>query len=305
VILAEGYVMTPGESLISPFNSRVTPGYFEAMNVPLIRGRFFTASDDDPAPKVIIVDDRLAKRFWGSADPIGRRLWQPDAASELKDGPGPKSKFFTVVGVVGSVTTTGITEKAPVGTYYFAMAQDAARTVTLVARTAGRPEALVGAIRRELASIDPELPFYGVRPMQERVEASLLNRRTPMMLATLFGGIALLLAAVGLYGVLTYQVSQRRREIGIRMALGSGSGEIFTMVVREGLVLVGVGLVAGLGGAFAIRRVLEAQLFGVGAMDPAVMSLVALVLGIVALAACAVPARRASRIDPLITLAEQ
>jgi ABC-type antimicrobial peptide transport system permease subunit len=185
------------------------------------------------------------------------------------------------------------------------MAQDAARTVTLVARTAGRPEALVGAIRRELASIDPELPFYGVRPMQERVEASLLNRRTPMMLATLFGGIALLLAAVGLYGVLTYQVSQRRREIGIRMALGSGSGEIFTMVVREGLVLVGVGLVAGLGGAFAIRRVLEAQLFGVGAMDPAVMSLVALVLGIVALAACAVPARRASRIDPLITLAEQ
>jgi predicted permease len=305
VILAEGYVMTPGESLISPFNSRVTPGYFEAMNVPLIRGRFFTASDDDQAPKVIIVDDRLAKRFWGSADPIGRRLWQPDAASELKDGPGPKSKFFTVVGVVGSVTTTGITEKAPVGTYYFAMAQDAARTVTLVARTAGRPEALVGAIRRELASIDPELPFYGVRPMQERVEASLLNRRTPMMLATLFGGIALLLAAVGLYGVLTYQVSQRRREIGIRMALGSGSGEIFTMVVREGLVLVGVGLVAGLGGAFAIRRVLEAQLFGVGAMDPAVMSLVALVLGIVALAACAVPARRASRIDPLITLAEQ
>jgi predicted permease len=297
--------MTPGESLISPFNSRVTPGYFEAMNVPLIRGRFFTASDDDQAPKVIIVDDRLAKRFWGSADPIGRRLWQPDAASELEDGPGPKSKFFTVVGVVGSVTTTGITEKAPVGTYYFAMAQDAARTVTLVARTAGRPEALVGAIRRELASIDPELPFYGVRPMQERVEASLLNRRTPMMLATLFGGIALLLAAVGLYGVLTYQVSQRRREIGIRMALGSGSGEIFTMVVREGLVLVGVGLVAGLGGAFAIRRVLEAQLFGVGAMDPAVMSLVALVLGIVALAACAVPARRASRIDPLITLAEQ
>jgi predicted permease len=305
VILAEGYVMKPGESLISPFKSRITPGYFEAMHVPLIRGRFFTASDDERAPKVIIVDDRLAARFWGTSDPLGRRLWNPDSPAELKDGPGPKSKYYIVVGVVGSVRTTGITEQAPVGAYYFPMAQDSARTVTLVARTAGQPEAVVGAIRRELASIDPELPFYGVRPMQERVELSLLNRRTPMMLATLFGAIALLLAAVGLYGVLTYQVSQRRREIGIRMALGSETGHIFTMIVREGLVLVAIGLVVGVAGAFAIRRAMEAQLFGVGAMDPAVMAAVSVVLGAVALVACAVPARRAARIDPLIALSEQ
>ena len=305
VILAEGYVMKPGESLISPFNTRVSPGYFEAMNVPLVRGRFFTDSDVQGAPKVIIVDDRLAARFWGATDPLGRRLWKPDSAGELKNGPGPKTTYFTVVGVVGSVRTTGITEKAPVGAYYFPMAQDAARTVTLAARSAGEPDALVTGIRRELASIDPELPFYGVRPMQERVDAAILNRRTPMMLATLFGAIALLLAAVGLYGVLTYQVSQRRREIGIRMALGSNTGHIFTMVVREGLVLVAIGLVAGVGGAFAIRRAMESQLFGVGAMDPLVMGTVALVLGAVALLACAVPARRASRIDPLIALAEQ
>lgn len=305
VILAEGYVMKQGESLISPFNSRITPGYLEAMNVPLVRGRFFSASDDERAPKVVIVDERLAARFWGTSDPIGRRMWQPDAADELAHGPGPKSVFYTVVGVVGSVRTTGITEKAPVGMYYYPMAQNTARTVTLVARSAGQPEALVGAIRRELATIDPELPFYGVRPMQERVDLSLVNRRTPMLLASLFGAIALLLAAVGLYGVLTYQVSQRRREIGIRMALGSDTGRIFTMVVREGLILVGVGLVAGLGGAFAIRRAMETQLFGVGAMDPMVMAGVSIVLGIVALLACAVPARRAARIDPLIALSEQ
>ncbi len=305
VILAEGYVMKPGESLISPFQTRVTPGYFEAMNIPLLRGRFFTASDDARAPRVIIVDEQLAARFWGTADPVGRRLWQPDSAQELSSGPGPKSKFYTVVGVVGSVRMTGLTEKAPVGSYYFPMAQDTARTVTLVVRSAGQPGALVSSIRHELAGIDPELPFYGVRPMQERVDASLINRRTPMLLASLFGAIALLLAAVGLYGVLTYQVAQRRREIGIRMALGSDTGRIFTMIVREGLVLAGIGLVAGLAGAFAIRRAMESQLFGVGPMDPQVTAAVAVVLGAVALLACAAPARRASRIDPLIALSDQ
>ena len=305
VILAEGYVMKPGESLISPFNTRVTPGYFEAMGVPLIRGRFFSASDDAKAPAVIIVDERLAARFWGSSDPLGRRLWNPDSAEELKNGPGPKSHFYTVVGVVGSVRTTGLTEKAPVGAYYFPMPQNTARTVTLVVRSAGRPDPLVSAIRGELAGIDPELPFYGVRPMQERVDASLMSRRTPMLLASLFGAIALLLAAVGLYGVLTYQVSQRRREIGIRMALGSDTGRIFTMVVREGLVLVAIGLCLGIGGAFVIRQAMESQLFGVGAMDVGVMAGVSILLGTVALLACAVPARRAAHIDPLIALSEQ
>lgn len=305
VILAEGYVMKPGESLISPFKTRITPGYFEAMNVPLVKGRFFAASDDEHAPAVVIVDERLAARFWGSSDPIGRRLWNPDSAKELKNGPGPKSHFYSVVGVVGGVRMTGLTEKAPVGAYYFPMAQDAARTVTLVARSSGQPDALTSSIRRELAGIDPELPFYGVKRMQERVDASLINRRTPMLLASLFGAIALLLAAVGLYGVLTYQVAQRRREIGIRMALGSDTGRIFTMVVREGLILAGVGLVAGVAGAFAIRRAMESQLFGVGAMDPAVMAGVSIVLGAVAFLACAVPARRAARIDPLVALSEQ
>jgi predicted permease len=305
VILAEGYVMSKGESLISPYSTRVSPGYFEAMNIPLKHGRLFTASDDERAPKVTIIDERLAARFFGQKDPIGRRLWQPDEVEELQRGPGPKSKFYTIVGVVGNIRLRGLTEKEPVGAYYFPAAQDAIRTMTLVARTTGEPDNLTQAIRREVTAIDPELPFYGVRSMGERVSQSLLSRRTPMLLAVLFACVALFLASVGIYGVLAYQVSQRRREIGIRLALGSDGARIFRLIVREGLLLLAVGVAAGLAGAFAIRRAMETQLFGVQALDPLVLASVAVLLGLVAFTACAVPARRAARIDPLIALTDQ
>jgi ABC-type antimicrobial peptide transport system permease subunit len=174
-----------------------------------------------------------------------------------------------------------------------------------VARTAGEPESLVSAIRQQVTALDPELPFFAVKPMQLRVEESLVSRKTPMMLATLFGAIALFLAAVGIYGVLAYQVAQRRKEIGIRMALGSDGRRIFGLIVSEGLWLLGLGIGVGLAGAFAIRRAMETQLFGVQPMDPVVLAVVTAVLGAVALLACAVPARRAARIDPLIALADQ
>jgi predicted permease len=305
VILAEGYTMSPGESLISPFQTSISPGYFEAMTIPLKRGRLFTASDDERAAKVLIIDERLAQRFWKNGDPVGRRMWKPESAEEFTRGPGPKSRFYTVVGVVGNVRTTGLTEKEPVGAYYFPLAQNAGRGMTLVARTAGGPESLVNPIRQQVTAMDPELPFFAVKPMQLRVEESLVSRKTPMMLATLFGAIALFLAAVGIYGVLAYQVAQRRKEIGIRMALGSDGRRIFSLIVSEGLWLLGLGIGAGLAGAFAIRRVMETQLFGVQPMDPVVLALVTGVLGVVALLACAVPARRAARIDPLIALADQ
>jgi predicted permease len=305
VILAEGYVMSPGESLIAPYNVAVSPGYFEAMSIPLRRGRLFAESDHARAPKVIIVDDRLAKRFWGDADPIGRRLWSPDSAQELQRGPGPKTRYFTVVGVVGNVRVTGLTEAEPVGMYYFPFEQSMRGGMTLVTRAAGDPAALTSAIRQRLAAIDPELPFFSVRPMRQRVDESLVSRRTPMLLALTFGGVAVFLAAVGIYGVLAYQVTQRRREIGIRLALGSDSRGIFGLVLKEGLVLLGAGVLFGLGGAFAIRRGIETQLYGVGAMDPLVLSAVAGVLALVAIAACSLPARRASRINPLIALNDQ
>jgi putative ABC transport system permease protein len=306
VILAEGYVMKPGESLISPYRTQVTPGYFEAMRMPLRRGRFFNASDTATAPKVAIIDERLAARFFGSTDPVGRRLWTPDSAADLASGrPGPKANVYTIVGVVGNIRTRALTEKEPVGAYYFPVSQDAIRTMTLVVRTGGDPEALTESVRRQIASLDPELPFYGIRSMQTRVDDSLVNRRTPMVLGGMFAVIALFLASVGIYGVLAYQVAQRRREIGIRLALGSDPRRIFGLVLQEGLVLLASGLGIGLAGAFAIRRAMETQLFGVRPTDPLVMIAVVGVLSIVAVTACAVPARRAARIDPVIALTEQ
>jgi predicted permease len=305
VILAEGYVMAPGESLIAPYNVAVSPGYFEAMAIPLRRGRLFAESDNERAPRVMIVDERLAKRFWGDRDPIGRRLWSPDSAQELKNGPGPKTRYYTVVGVVGDVRVTGLTEREPVGMYYYPFTQSVRGGMTLVARASGDHAALTTAIRRRLAAIDPEMPFFSVRPMQQRVDESLVSRRTPMLLAVAFGAVAVFLAAVGIYGVLAYQVTQRRKEIGIRLALGSNARAIFALVLREGAALLGAGVVVGLAGAFALRRVIEAELFGIGAMDPWVVSAVAALLGVVALAACSLPARRASRIDPVIALNDQ
>lgn len=302
VILAEGYVMAKGESLISPFNAAVSPGFFEAMSIPLKRGRFFAASDDERAPRVVIVDERLAKRFWKDQDPVGRRMWKPDSSDELSSGPGPKSRFYTVVGVVGSVRMTGLTESEPVGMYYFPFAQNVIRGMTMAVRTAGEPSSVTGSIREQVRAIDPELPFFSVRPMTQLVDESLVARKTPMLLATLFGGVALFLAAIGIYGVLAYQVAQRRKEIGIRLALGSDSRRIFGLIVTEGLWLLAFGVAAGLIGAFAIRKAMETQLFGVRPMDPLVLAAVTAVLAIVAFVACAVPARRASRIDPLVAL---
>jgi predicted permease len=304
VILAEGYVMSPGESLISPYQVTVSPGYFQAMSIPLKRGRLFTAADDDHAPHVIIIDERLARRFWKNADPVGRRMWKPDSADELNTGPTAKSEFYTVVGVVGDVRVTGLAEKEPVGMYYFQFAQNPNSGMTLVTRTAGDPSLVTGAIRQQVLALDPELPFFSVRPMQQRVEQSLVSRRTPMLLATLFGGIALFLAAIGIYGVLAYQVAQRRKEIGIRLALGSDGRRIFSLIVSEGLWLVAAGAAGGLAGAFAIRRAMETQLFGVQPMDPLVLGTVGATLGLVAFLACAVPARRAAHIDPVIALTE-
>ena len=276
------------------------------MGIPLKKGRLIAASDTASAPPVLVIDERLAKRFWGNRDPIGKRMWKPETPDDLTKGPGAKVRYLTVVGVVANIRTRGLTEKEPVGTYYYPAEQNVPRSLTLVVRAAaGDPSALGPSLRRELAAIDPELPLYNIRPMGARIDQSLMSRRTPMLLAVLFGAIALFLAAVGIYGVLAYQVSQRRRELGIRLALGSDASRIFALVVREGLLLLGAGLVAGLAGAVAIRKAMEAQLFGIRPMDPGVLAAVAALLAIVALTASAVPARRASRIDPLIALTDQ
>ncbi len=304
VILAEGYKMSPGESLISPFQTVVTPGYFESMGIAVRSGRGFTDADTADSPRVVIVDERLARRFWPGVDPVGRRMFQPDDVKDFTN-PGPNARFYNVVGVVSEIRMSGLIETEDrVGAYYFPMAQDPRYNMTLTVSSAGSPLALTSSIRRELAAIDPELPLFSVRTMAERVDASLVDRRTPMVLTIVFASVALFLAAIGIYGVLAYQVSQRRREIGIRMALGSNSGGIFRLVIGEGLQLLGIGFLIGVAGAFAIRRALQSQLYGIGPMDPVVLISVACVLGLVSLLASTIPARRAAKTDPLVALNE-
>jgi putative ABC transport system permease protein len=177
--------------------------------------------------------------------------------------------------------------------------------MTLAIRTAGDPTSITAAVRREIAALDPELPFYGVKTLEQLMSESLTGRRTPTMLAVAFGAVALFLATIGIYGVLAYQVTQRRREMGIRLALGSDAGGIFRLILREGALLLAAGFAAGLIGAFALRDTITAQLYDVQPMDPVVVTLMAAILAAVGLLACAIPARRAAKIDPLIALTDQ
>jgi putative ABC transport system permease protein len=304
VILAEGYQMRPGESVISPSSVEVTPGYFEAMGARLRRGRYFQDSDRAGALPVIMVDETLARRFWPGEDPIGRRMYFPTDINNLV-AVNDKTVFMTVVGVIADVKLHDLTEgKRSVGAYYVPMAQFGSSFLTLAVKTAGRPETVAGGVRTAIASLDRELPVFEVQTMEQRMEKSLLNRRSPAMLALGFGLVALLLSAVGIYGVLAYLVTQRRKEIGIRMALGSTTRGIFDLVLREGVALLGGGFVLGVAGALLLRRTLEGQLFGLSATNPVVAAAVTAVLAAVALTACAVPAHRASRINPVIALTE-
>ncbi|MGH9387940.1 MAG: ABC transporter permease [Vicinamibacterales bacterium] len=307
VILAEGYQMSPGESLISPSQVTASEGYFEAMGAKLVSGRFFNADDTTGRPRALIIDETLARRFWPNGDALGKRMFQPQDVNNLMKPP-PDDHMITIVGIIEPMRFRGLVDSSGnkrVGAYYSPFLQSPSRTLGFAIRTAQAPETVLSAVGREVAQIDPELPFYGVRTMEDRLSSSLVDRRTPTLLAGGFAVVALLLAAIGIYGVLAYQVSQRRREIGIRMALGAASGNIFGMVLREGTLIVLFGAAFGLAGSFFLRQTIQAQLYEVGAMDPRVVSAVALLLGAVALVACLLPARRAAKTDPMIALIDQ
>lgn len=306
VILAEGYQMQPGESLISPSQVYASEQYFETMGVRLLGGRLFTEADAESRPRVMVIDEMLANRFWPGGDALGKRMYFPADINSILAKPS-EEQLMTIVGVIAPMRIRGLVDSAGsrrTGTYFFPLRQGPARSLGLAIRTTQPPETVTSAVRREIAQIDAELPFYGVRTMEERLSASVLDRRTPTLLATGFAVVALLLAGIGIYGVLAYQVSQRRREIGIRMALGAANSSIFTLVLREGGLIVALGTVFGLAGAFVLRQSIQAQLYEVGAMDPRVVAMVAVVLIAVALVACLLPARRAARTDPMIALSE-
>lgn len=306
VILAEGYQMQKGESLISPGQISASDGYFEAMGVRLLEGRLFTAGDVEGRPRVLVIDEPLAKRFWPNGDALGKRMYFPSNVRDLLQKPAD-ADMLTIVGVIAPMRIRGLVDSASnrrTGNYFIPLRQRPVRAIALAIRTSQQPEAVINAVRREIAQVDSEMPFYGVRTMEERLSASVLDRRTPMLLATGFAVVALFLAGIGIYGVLAYQVSQRRREIGIRMALGAANSSIFTLVLREGGLIVALGTAFGLAGAFFMRQTIQAQLYEVGAMDVRVVAAVAGVLTVVALIACLLPARRAAKTDPMIALSE-
>ena len=305
VIFPEGYVIGKGgESAISPSQLAVSDGYMETMRTRLLRGRLFDAGDTAQAPKRVIVDARLARRFWPDHDPIGRRMYMPTDAQHLT--PGPKTQYLTVVGVVDDVKLTGLVEAdGRFGAYYFPYAQSPENGFALAVRSTRDPLLLTAAIRRVVAGIDPELPVFSVKTMNERMQEALVSRRVPLLLALGFAAVALFLSAVGVYGVLAYQVAQRTREIGIRMALGGTARTIARLVLAESARMLALGLAVGVAGAFVASRAMRNLLYGVQPMDPLVLAMVAAVLTAVALVAAAVPARRAQQIDPAVALAAE
>ena len=291
-----GHEPRPDEALVLPSVISVTPGYFEAMAIPLVRGRYFSESDRDTTLRVAIVDERLASRFWPGEDPIGKGLHRGS------------SERYTVIGVVRAVRFESVAGQAEsVGTAYFPHTQAPAlgRLRWIAVKSAGDSAAIMRSVRSAVVAIDPDLPLSDVQTMTERTAQSLVSQRLAMALASVFGVVALLLSVLGIYGVLVYIVAQRTREIGIRIALGSTVRGVFQLVFKEGLALVTAGLVLGLLGAISMGRVLEDQVFGVTPTDPLVLGSVVVLTGSIALMACVSPARRATRVDPLNVLNEQ
>jgi predicted permease len=302
VIFAEGYQMKPGESIISPLSIDVSPGYFEAMGIPVLNGRGFDQRDTDTSQHVIIVDERLAQHFWPKSNPIGRRMYFPSNPNDLTKV-DEHTPWMTVVGVVRSLRYEHLDGTgAVVGAYYMPLAQYGQDHFTFALKTSGNTDSAERALREEIFRMDPDLAVFDVHSMGQRIDLSLAPRRSSMLLANAFGGVALFLATLGIYGVLAYLVAQRTREIGIRVALGSSRTTILKLVLWEGLQLVIVGLVLGIISAALLQRAIASEIYGVRPLDPLVLTCVVAVLTLVALAACAIPARRAMRVDPIIAL---
>jgi len=302
VILAEGYQMKPGESLISPLNISVTPGYFETLGISIVKGRSFTDRDNETAPHVIIVDERLARHFWPNGEPMGRRMYFPEDPKDLLKV-NERTVWYTVVGVARSLRYENLDDSgAIVGAYYLSNSQHPTNSFTFALKTAGDPGSILHGLRAEIARLDPDLALFDIHSMSERIDLSLASRRTSMLLANAFGAVALFLASLGIYGVLVYLVAQRTREIGIRVALGSTRTGILGLVLREGSKLVAIGFALGIVGAVSLQKAVANEIYGVRPFDPLVLFGVMAVLTAIALLACAVPARRAMRVDPMVAL---
>jgi len=288
-ITVEGRQPPPGEKFINADARTVAAGYFEAMRIPLRRGRFFNEHDTDAAPRAVIVDERFAEQFWPGHDAIGKRIH----VVQLQSG----DFWQTIVGVVGRVKHESL-DSDPRIAFYLAHTQFPRRGMTVAVRSRTDPAALASAIHREVRAIDPDLPVYGVRSMDERIADSLARRRFSELLLAVFALLALVLSTVGIYGVMSYTVSQGTRELGIRIALGANTRSIVGLVARQGMMLTACGIAIGLLAAILLTRLMRGLLFEIGATDVATFGSTVVVLMVVALAASVVPASRAARIDP-------
>jgi putative ABC transport system permease protein len=269
----------------------VSPGYFRTMGIPL-RGREFEERDNNDAPQVTIISEEMARRYWPGEDPIGKSV------TLVSFGKTP----FMVIGVAGNVRTVALDSDAAPMSYTSTPFAASWNPMNFAIRTSGDPASQAAAVRSTLAYIDPNVAVYEVRTADEIVAGTLGSRRFTMFPLAVFAGVALLLACVGLFGVMAYLVSQRTHEIGVRLALGARPGDVFRLVIGRGMTLASVGSVLGLGGAWAIGRFLESMLYQVRPTDPITLASAPVVLLVVALLACYVPARRAMKVDPMVAL---
>jgi predicted permease len=291
-INVEGYRQPPGEELQVDFRV-ASPDYFRAMGIPLEKGRFFSEHDSSESQQVAIIDEKFAQRFWPHDNPIGKHVWFDD----------PK-KLITITGVVGTVKHDALDRDGKIAAYFPIQQRPDSRTY-LVARSSSDPESLTRTIVREIHAAAPGAAVYDIRTMQGRLHDSLARQRFSTLMLGAFAGFALLLAAVGVYGVMSWLVSQSTRDIGLRIALGAQPSNILGLVVRQGMELAAIGLAVGLIGALILTRAMASLLFGVTATDPVTFSAVALILGIVAFVATVIPARQAIGVDPIVALREE
>jgi putative ABC transport system permease protein len=286
----EGRSFPPGQVPAASYR-RILPNYFSAMSIPLKQGREFNERDTG-AEKVVIINEGMARRFWPDGDAIGKRI---------KVGPPENEPWLTIVGVAGDVKNIGLETDARLATYE-PHAQRPWSTMNLAIRTETDPLNLAAAVRASLRAADKDLLIHNVSTMDDRIKTSVAARRFTMLLLAVFATLALLLAALGIYGVMSYAVTQRTHEIGVRMALGAQAGDVLKLVVRQGLKLALCGAALGLLAAFALTRWMETLLFGVRPTDLWTYGIVALLMTLVALLACWMPARLAAKVDPLIAL---
>jgi putative ABC transport system permease protein len=274
----------------------VTPGYFEAMGMKLISGRTFEERDNETATPVAVIDETMASTYWPNEDPIGKRIKRGGAQS--------MSPWMTIIGVVRHVRYRTLEEPSRVQVY-IAHAQTPLTAMSLAVKTSVDPRSLAAAVQREIIALDPEQPVFAIRTMEELTADSVMRRRLVMMLLSLFAGIALALAAVGIYGVISYWVTQRSHEIGIRVAIGASRLDVLRMVLSQSMSVVLLGVLIGLVGAFVLTRVMATLLYNVTATDAATFALFSVALIFVGLLASYLPARRATRIDPVRMLRQE